>query len=115
MGAAATPVRLHQSFRAVPAIQHVAHGDLHQLHALGRDGLGVKEHVDAQVVDEITIVGSRCGRFEPALRMLEEGDIDYIAGVLADLDPVAHLQRLLVDVNLLFKLDEHGLRDVAGG
>jgi threonine dehydrogenase-like Zn-dependent dehydrogenase len=28
------------------------------------------------VVDEITIVGSRCGRFEPALRMLEEGKIE---------------------------------------
>ena len=28
------------------------------------------------VVNEITIVGSRCGRFEPALRMLEHGNID---------------------------------------
>jgi 2-desacetyl-2-hydroxyethyl bacteriochlorophyllide A dehydrogenase len=28
------------------------------------------------VVDEITIVGSRCGPFEPALRMLERGDVD---------------------------------------
>lgn len=28
------------------------------------------------VVDEITIVGSRCGPFAPALRMLERGDVD---------------------------------------
>lgn len=28
------------------------------------------------VVDEITIVGSRCGPFEPALRLLNEGKID---------------------------------------
>ena len=27
------------------------------------------------VVDEITVVGSRCGRFEPALRLLEEGKV----------------------------------------
>lgn len=28
------------------------------------------------VVDEITVVGSRCGRFEPALQMLADGKID---------------------------------------
>lgn len=28
------------------------------------------------VVDEVSIVGSRCGRFEPAVRLLAEGDID---------------------------------------
>lgn len=28
------------------------------------------------VVDEITIVGSRCGPFAPALRLLERGDVD---------------------------------------
>ncbi|MCX6038847.1 MAG: alcohol dehydrogenase catalytic domain-containing protein [Chloroflexi bacterium] len=28
------------------------------------------------VVDEITIVGSRCGPFEPALRLLERGEVD---------------------------------------
>jgi threonine dehydrogenase-like Zn-dependent dehydrogenase len=28
------------------------------------------------VVDEVTIVGSRCGPFEPALRLLEKGQID---------------------------------------
>ncbi len=28
------------------------------------------------VVDEVTIVGSRCGPFEPALRLLERGEVD---------------------------------------
>lgn len=28
------------------------------------------------VVDEITVIGSRCGRFAPALKLLEEGKID---------------------------------------
>ena len=28
------------------------------------------------VVDEITLVGSRCGPFEPALRLLEAGQVD---------------------------------------
>jgi threonine dehydrogenase-like Zn-dependent dehydrogenase len=27
------------------------------------------------IVDEITLVGSRCGRFEPALRMLSSGKL----------------------------------------
>lgn len=31
------------------------------------------------VVDEITIVGSRCGPFGPALRLLERGDVDPLA------------------------------------
>jgi 2-desacetyl-2-hydroxyethyl bacteriochlorophyllide A dehydrogenase len=30
------------------------------------------------VVDEITVVGSRCGPFGPALRMLERGDVDPV-------------------------------------
>jgi threonine dehydrogenase-like Zn-dependent dehydrogenase len=30
------------------------------------------------VVDEITIIGSRCGPFAPALRMLERGDVDVL-------------------------------------
>jgi threonine dehydrogenase-like Zn-dependent dehydrogenase len=29
----------------------------------------------ALVIDEITVVGSRCGRFEPALKMLKSGEI----------------------------------------
>ncbi len=35
------------------------------------------------VVDEITIVGSRCGPFEPALRLLERGDVDPLPLVTA--------------------------------
>jgi threonine dehydrogenase-like Zn-dependent dehydrogenase len=30
----------------------------------------------SMVVDEITIVGSRCGPFEPALRLLENRQVD---------------------------------------
>ena len=37
------------------------------------------------VVDEITIVGSRCGRFEPAVRLLAEGKIDVISMISTDL------------------------------
>lgn len=33
-------------------------------------------NLSAFVVDEITVVGSRCGPFAPALRMLERGDVD---------------------------------------
>ena len=29
------------------------------------------------VIDEITVLGSRCGQFQPALRMLERGAIDF--------------------------------------
>lgn len=36
------------------------------------------------VVDEITIVGSRCGRLEPALKVLEEGRIDLSDLISAD-------------------------------
>jgi threonine dehydrogenase-like Zn-dependent dehydrogenase len=32
--------------------------------------------LSAFVVDEITVVGSRCGPFAPALRLLERGDVD---------------------------------------
>jgi len=31
------------------------------------------------VVDEVTIIGSRCGPFEPALRLLEKGEVDPTA------------------------------------
>jgi threonine dehydrogenase-like Zn-dependent dehydrogenase len=33
------------------------------------------------VVDEVTIAGSRCGPFEPALRILEQGLVDVRAMV----------------------------------
>lgn len=35
------------------------------------------------VVDEITIVGSRCGRFEPALQLLADGKID-VSGLISE-------------------------------
>jgi threonine dehydrogenase-like Zn-dependent dehydrogenase len=37
------------------------------------------------VVDEITIVGSRCGRFEPALKLLEDGKIDLSDMISAEM------------------------------
>jgi threonine dehydrogenase-like Zn-dependent dehydrogenase len=37
----------------------------------------------ALVVDEITLVGSRCGPFEPALRLLREGGVDVMSLVHA--------------------------------
>ena len=37
------------------------------------------------VVDEITIVGSRCGRFEPAVQLLAEGKIDVTSMISTDL------------------------------
>lgn len=48
------------------------------------------------VVDEITVVGSRCGPFAPALRMLERGDIDptpLIAERFALSDAVQAMER----------------------
>lgn len=48
------------------------------------------------VVDEITIVGSRCGRFEPALKLLESGKIrldDMIAAEFPLEDGVKAIER----------------------
>ncbi len=39
------------------------------------------------VINEVTIVGSRCGRFEPALRFLEQGLIDPLP-LLVDIMPL---------------------------
>ncbi len=36
----------------------------------------VSVNLSSIVVDEITIVGSRCGPFAPALRLLESGQVD---------------------------------------
>lgn len=38
------------------------------------------------VVDEITVVGSRCGPFAPALRLLERGDVDPTVLIAARYD-----------------------------
>lgn len=40
------------------------------------------------VVDEITVVGSRCGRFEPALKLLERGKLD-LTPLVSDEFPLA--------------------------
>jgi len=41
------------------------------------------------IVNEITLVGSRCGRFEPALELLERGAID-VASMISDRMPLAN-------------------------
>lgn len=41
------------------------------------------------VVDEITVVGSRCGPFAPALRLLERGDVDPTP-LVAERYPLEH-------------------------
>jgi len=40
------------------------------------------------IVDEITLVGSRCGRFEPALELLERGAID-VESMIAGREPLS--------------------------
>jgi len=40
------------------------------------------------VVDEITVIGSRCGPFAPALRLLERGDVD-VSGMVDATFPLA--------------------------
>jgi threonine dehydrogenase-like Zn-dependent dehydrogenase len=46
---------------------------------------GSGAHLSSLVVDEVRLVGSRCGPFEPALRLLERGLVDthsLIDGIL---------------------------------
>ena len=40
------------------------------------------------IVNEITLVGSRCGRFEPALELLERGAID-VSSLVSERMPLA--------------------------
>src|SRR6202041_2739321 len=40
------------------------------------------------IVNEITLIGSRCGRFEPALDLLERGAID-VASLISERMPIA--------------------------
>jgi threonine dehydrogenase-like Zn-dependent dehydrogenase len=40
-------------------------------------------NLSAIVVDEVTLIGSRCGPFEPALQLLESGQIDTASMVSA--------------------------------
>lgn len=41
------------------------------------------------IVNEITLIGSRCGRFEPALELLERGAID-VASLVSERMPLSH-------------------------
>jgi threonine dehydrogenase-like Zn-dependent dehydrogenase len=43
-------------------------------------------------VNEITLVGSRCGRFEPALKLLEQGRIN-VADMIAAEFPLSRAPR----------------------
>jgi alcohol dehydrogenase len=44
------------------------------------------------IVNEITLVGSRCGRFEPAIQLLERGAID-VTSMISDRVPLAEAPR----------------------
>ncbi len=44
------------------------------------------------IVNEITLVGSRCGRFEPALKLLESGAID-VASLVSERLPLSEATR----------------------
>jgi alcohol dehydrogenase len=44
------------------------------------------------IVDEITLVGSRCGRFEPALRLLRSGRV-RVDGMISDEFPLLEAPR----------------------
>jgi alcohol dehydrogenase len=44
------------------------------------------------IVNEITLIGSRCGRFEPALRLLQSGKIN-VEGMISDVLPLSQARR----------------------
>lgn len=44
------------------------------------------------VVNELTLVGSRCGRFEPAIELLRSGKVD-VAGMIASEYPLARAEK----------------------
>jgi threonine dehydrogenase-like Zn-dependent dehydrogenase len=46
------------------------------------------------VVNEITVVGSRCGAFAPALRLLASGRIE-VAGLISGIYPLAKAKEAL--------------------
>ena len=58
--------------------------------------LADRTHVDLAplVIDEIRVVGSRCGPFPPALRALETGSID-VRPLISDRMPLADAERAL--------------------
>jgi len=47
----------------------------------------VKLDTAPAIVNEVTLVGSRCGRFEPALRLLSQGKVN-VAAMIADHFPL---------------------------
>ena len=40
-----------------------------------------------RIVNEVTLVGSRCGRFEPALELLRSGSVD-VGSMISDRFPL---------------------------
>jgi len=44
------------------------------------------------IVNEVTLVGSRCGRFEPAMRLLESRSVN-VADMISDSMPLSHAGR----------------------
>ncbi len=44
------------------------------------------------IVNEITLVGSRCGRFEPALKLLAEGLVN-VGDMISDTMPLSEARR----------------------
>ncbi len=63
------------------------------------------------VVDEISIIGSRCGRFEKALRLLEDGKVkveDLIAGEFSLSDGVAAMAAARTPGTLKILLTNNG-------
>lgn len=57
------------------------------------------------VIDEITVVGSRCGPFEPAIKALASGDIQ-VAPLIDQIVPIAQAAQALEDARTrpLFKI-----------
>lgn len=47
------------------------------------------------IVNELTLVGSRCGRFEPALRLLEAGSIN-VRAMISEVMPLGEAERAFV-------------------
>jgi len=46
----------------------------------------------AVIVNELTLVGSRCGRFEPALSLLQAGKVN-VADLISESMPLAQARR----------------------
>jgi threonine dehydrogenase-like Zn-dependent dehydrogenase len=52
----------------------------------------VKLDTAPAIVNEVTLVGSRCGRFEPALRLLSQGKVN-VAQMISETFPLAQAKR----------------------